>query len=368
MKSILRFLIFIVVAALAVSTLYFWRLAQDGEPGPPPLPADPPAPAGSRLEGLAALDEEFVRLVSDAKQSVVSITARQQVQVALRTGNAFQPFRSLGQLQLQPNLGSGVVVSRQGHIITNVHVIRGANEIDARLNDGRIYPATVLGVDPATDLAVLKIDADNLLPMPLANSDLVRSGQMVFAVGNPYGLHETVTQGIISGIGRTSSEAANEFFQTDTAVNPGNSGGPLINLRGEVIGINNAIHTNTGAWQGISFAIPSNTVRRVFDDIRSYGRVIRTWLGVESDLPRTVRGAAMPGVRIQSVLEGSPAQKSGLLPEDVIVEFNGKPVNGLIDLRNRVLETEAGQQVGARVLRDGFPVNLNLIMEEYPRS
>lgn len=364
MKSILRFLLFIAIAALVVSTLYFWRLAQTHAPEPV---AATPAISG-RLEGLAALDDEFIRLVNEAKQSVVSITARQQVQVAMRTGNAIQPFRALGQMQLQPNLGSGVVVSKDGHIITNVHVIRGANEIDARLNDGRVYPATVLGVDPATDIAVLKIDADNLNPMPLANSDLVRSGQMVFAVGNPYGLHETVTQGIISGIGRTSSEAANEFFQTDTAVNPGNSGGPLINLRGEVIGINNAIHTNTGAWQGISFAIPSNTVRRVFDDIRIHGRVVRTWLGVESVPPGARLGSVIPGVRIQGVLEGSPAQKSGIRSEDVIVEFNGKPVNGLIDLRNRVLETEAGERVTARVLRNGVPVNLELIMEEYPRS
>jgi len=360
-KSILRFLLFIIFAALAVSTLYFWRLAHEIAPGRSEAPAS--AEPALSLKGLAALDEEFTQLVNAAKQSVVSITVPQRVPVALRTGNSSQPFR-LGQMQLPPNLGSGVIVSAEGHIITNVHVINGAREIDARLNDGRIYPAKVLGIDPATDIAVLKIDADNLSPMALANSDLVRSGQMVFAVGNPYGLHETVTQGIISGIGRTSSEAANEFFQTDTAVNPGNSGGPLINLQGEVIGINNAIHTNTGAWQGISFAIPSNTVRRVFDDIRTHGRVIRTWLGVESIRQQ----GADKGVPIWATNEGSPAEKAGILPGDVLVEFNGKPVDGILDLRKRVLETEAGQRVSARVLRNGSPVRFDLVMEEYPRS
>lgn len=362
MKSILRFLLFIAIAALVVSTLYFWRLSQTHAPTVM-SPIATPSALPYKLDALAALDEEFTRLVNDSKQSVVSITARQKTQVAVRTGNPNQPFR-LGQYQSAPNLGSGVFVSTEGHIITNVHVIRGANEIDARLNDGRVLPATVLGGDPLTDIAVLKVDGGDFQPLKLANSDNVRSGQMVFAVGNPYGLHETVTQGIISGIGRTSSEAANEFFQTDTAVNPGNSGGPLINLRGEVIGINNAISTETGGWQGISFAIPSNTVKRVFDDVRNYGRVVRTWLGVESIKQEDVD---KPGVPIFATNEASPAEKAGILPGDLLVEFNGKTVNGILDLRKRVLETQANQRVPVTVLRNGRTVNLNLLMEEDPR-
>ena len=166
-------------------------------------------------------------------------------------------------------------------MVTNVHVIEGADEIVASLSDGRRLPAKLLGADPLTDLAVLKIEAENLRPLSFADSEKVRVGQLVFAVGNPFGLQETITQGIISARERLfSSEVSNEFFQTDAAINPGNSGGPLVNIRGEIVGLNNFIFSQSGGSQGIGFSIPANTVRRVLDQILEHGRVLRPRLGV----------------------------------------------------------------------------------------
>jgi serine protease Do len=380
MSSIFRFLVFLAVIALAISALYFWRayhLAQF-PPAPevlPPAeaetaPREPVAGLPGSLATLAQLDRDFQALVQRVRPSVVSITAENELIV-----NQHQP-RRLGTLRLPPNLGSGVIVSPEGHIVTNLHVIRGTRTINVHLYDGRTYPARVVGADPLTDIAVLSIDADQLQPLAFGDSDEVRPGQIVFAVGNPYGLQETVTQGIISGIGRrSSSETVNEFFQTDTAINPGNSGGPLLNLRGEIIGINNAIHTQTGGWQGISFSIPSNTAKRVFDDLRTHGRVTRTWFGVAWGRPLTpelARQLGLPlqqqGVMIHHTVEGSPAEAAGLQAGDVIVEFNGRKIVDGIDLRNRVAESEVGQTVRIKALRGGRPVEFTVQLAEFPSA
>lgn len=373
MKSIFRFLIFLAVAASLVSALYFWRafsLATKPEvsPGPPSSDAPPPVVSGA-LAALPALDREFQQLVDSVRPSVVSITAENQLKI--RNG----AYPGWGTLRLPPNLGSGVIVSADGHVVTNLHVIRDANSILVHLNDGRVLPARILGADPLTDIAILKIEAEDLRPLPFGDSDLVRPGQIVLAIGNPYGLQETVTQGIVSGIGRRSeSEAVNEFFQTDTAINPGNSGGPLLNIRGEIIGINNFIHTQSGGWQGISFSIPSNTARRVFDDIVRHGRVIRSWFGVGWDthitpaLASRLRLPSTNGVLIRSVYDASPAARAGIQPGDVIVEFSGKPIRDGFDLRNRVAETEAGQVATVRVIRNGSPVELKVELQEFPGS
>lgn len=380
MANVLRFLLFVALLSGIVAALFFWRLLSDPSTQaalptatevPPKLPGPPKI--GGSLSALQALDQAFQELISKARPSVVSITARGNAGSDARIGLLRPYYGRRGVVELPPQLGSGVVVSEQGHIITNLHVIQGAELIEVMLGDGRSLPAKVLGSDPFTDIAVLQVPAENLVPMPLGDSDKVRAGQIVFAIGNPYGLHETVTQGIISGIGRrSSSELVNEFFQTDTAVNPGNSGGPLINLDGEIIGINNAIHSQSGAWQGISFAIPSNTARRVFDDIRAYGRVVRTWFGVVTFppgvLPPTQNRAGMSGVGIYFTSENSPAERSGIQPGDIIVEFNGKAITDTIDLRNRVAETEAGQTVQVKIVRQGTELMLAVMMDEYPRG
>lgn len=377
-----RFAVFVALAALAVSVLYFWRSGSA-----PVVVADNGSilsvnggtaeyVTAGRFPGLAAMDEEFSRLVSETMPAVVSITASQSAILRGRMQHMTRHYTPWGRFQAPMGLGSGVIVSPHGHVITNLHVIESADQIDVQLGDGRSFQAEILGADPRTDLAVLRIAADGLQWLPFADSDQVRAGQMVFAVGNPYGLQETVTQGIISAVGRRStSEVVNEFFQTDTAINRGNSGGPLLNLRGEVVGINNSITTESGGWQGIGFAIPSNTARRVFEDIRDHGRVVRTWFGVEM-LPRALNARELDslglpdggGALVLVAVDNSPAEKIGVRAGDVITEFNGRRVRDFIDLRNRVAETEAGQSVDVRLYRDGEEQVLNVRMEASPHG
>ena len=363
MNSLQRFLIFVATIALATSGLYFWKAFPSASEPTPHLPA--PSVQG-RYSSLAQIDQEFQQVVQQVTPSVVSITAEKKVPI-------HQPQSRLqGILQTPPNLGSGVIVSNKGYVVTNLHVIENAHAIQVQLFDGNTFPATIIGTDALTDIAILKIPGEHLQALPFGNSDTVRPGAMVFAMGNPYGLQETVTQGIISGIGRRStSETVNEFFQTDTAINPGNSGGPLLNIKGEIIGINNAIHTQSGGWQGISFAIPANTVKRVFEDILKSGRVIRTWLGVawgRTITPALANQLGLPnenGVLIQYTIENSPAAKAGIQAGDVITEFNGKKITDGIDLRNRVAEISIGQIVPITLIRNGHPMNLKVRFLEF---
>jgi serine protease Do len=341
MKSLLRFLGFVVLSAALVAAVYFWRKANPPQGNAPPLPS------------LAALDEEFTSLVAQVLPSVVSINA---LPATVTDPRALLLRRMMG--APGPSSGSGVIVSQEGHIVTNLHVIAGAGAVEVQLGDGRSLPAALVGADSLSDIAILKIEADALRPLPFADSDRVKVGQMVFAVGNPLGLHETVTQGIVSAKGRRAqSEAANEFFQTDAAINPGNSGGPLLNLNGEVIGIANSISLQ---GQGIGFAIPSNTVRHVFESIRDHGRFIRPWFGAQvfprpitQQLAAQLRLPDTAGALVLLVFPNSPAEQAGLKPGDVIITYNDKPIRDAIDLRNRVVESEIGQKVLLQIRRGG---------------
>jgi serine protease Do len=361
MKSLLRFLLFVLIAAAAVGSIYIWKQTLPNGLG---KPEDQTTPATSLL---SKLDREFTALVNRALPSVVSIEAIPADSVDPRV----QMLRFLfggDQPNLRPS-GSGVIVSENGHVVTNLHVVSNARAVQVQLADGRTLPARFVGADSPSDIALLKIEAEGLQPLPFGDSDKVNVGQMVFAVGNPLGLQETVTQGIVSAKGRRAlSEAANEFFQTDAAINPGNSGGPLVNLEGEIIGINNSISPQ---GQGIGFAIPSNTVRRVFESIRDHGRFIRPWFGayMRSLTPRLAQQLGLPdasGVLILLVYEGSPAEKGGLKSGDVIIEFNGKTVRDLIDLRNRVAETDIGQEIAMRVRREGTELLLRTVVAAEP--
>lgn len=365
MKSLFRFLIFVAILGVAVGALYLWKSSTTPTPPPPAPPV-----VKTQLPTLEAIDREFTTLVAEVLPSVVSInsipadTVNPRVQF-LRRLFGVQPGAT------PPQMGSGVVVSHEGHIVTNYHVIDGAGAVEVTLSDGRVLPAKFLGADPPSDIAILKVDPEGLHPIAWGNSDVVRVGQMVLAVGNPLGLQETVTQGIISGKGRrATSEAANEFFQTDAAINRGNSGGPLLNLQGELIGINNMIPMQA---QGIAFSIPSNTVRRVFDSIREHGRFIRPWFGAmmnpitlqlarQLDLPDNV------GALVLVTYAGSPAEKAGLEPGDVILEYNGRPIVDHIDLRNRVAESQIGEQVKLKVRRKGQILNLQTVIAPEPTN
>jgi serine protease Do len=347
MQSILRFFLFLALLGAVLSALWFWRAATNATAlvsAPAEVASVDPVRGTMSLQQM---DREFQELVARIRPSVVSITAE--------------------------NALAGVLVSSEGHIVTNLHVIQQAQSILVHLFDGRNFPARVLGADPMTDIAILKIDAPDLSPAVFGNSDEVRPGQMVFAIGNPYGLQETVTQGIISGIGRRSTtESVNEFFQTDTAINPGNSGGPLIDLRGEVIGINNHITSQTGGWQGIGFSIPANTARRVYEDIRDLGRVQRSWFGIAwsrvltPDLASQLGLPDTSGVLVQYTMDQSPAARAGLQAGDVITEFQGRRIADGIDLRNRIAEAEVGAEVVVRFYRDGQPREVQVKLEEFP--
>ncbi|MEO8204901.1 MAG: trypsin-like peptidase domain-containing protein [Chthoniobacterales bacterium] len=372
MKSILRFLTFLLIIILCVVALFFWKRAHVVESQ---LAIAAPAPVIQASSGssLAALDAEFIQTVNNTLPSVVSIQSL--------TSRAAQNL--LTQFLSQPRsaapegeIGSGVIVSKDGYIVTNMHVVQRGESIDVILHDGRRYPATLAGSYAPADLAILKIDADNLQPLRIGNSDDVQVGQMVFAVGNPYGLQESVSQGIISAKGRRSpnESSMNEFFQTNATLNPGNSGGPLVDIRGELIGINNFIFSKSGGSQGIGFAIPSNTVRKVFNDIVSKGRVVRPYLGFESwgtITPQISAQLKLPdtnGVLVGGVQNGSPAEAAGLMQGDVIRKLNNKIITDFRELRNRVVETTPGETVPLEVIRKGKAKILDVKIQEEPNE
>ena len=256
----------------------------------------------------------------------------------------------------QRSLGSGVIVDPSGYVITNNHVVAEADEILVRLKEGKEYPAKIVGRDPKTDLALIKIEADHKLPfLTLGDSDKLRVGDWVLAVGNPFGLEHTVTAGIISAKGRIIGAGPyDNFIQTDASINPGNSGGPLIDLEGQVVGINTAI---VPQGQGIGFAIPVNTTKRIMAQLREKGRVIRGWLGVTiqpvtKELAEKFGLDEPMGALVADVVPGSPADKAGLKRGDVIVGYAGKPVKDMHALPRLVAETKVGSEVNLEVVRD----------------
>ncbi len=374
-----RFLFIVLVAALvAFATYRYMRLAHSG--GPRRVP-EKYTPAGvSKIDPkdvqiLSALDAEYSRIVAAVIPSVVCVTTQRRI----AESPVVDPFEFLfrnrqgrPRERLQTSLGSGVIVSREGHILTNHHVIRDMDKIEVQLTDGRTEPAQLVGSDEQTDIAVLKIEARNIEPLPLGDSDEVRVGQMVFAVGNPFGLSETVTKGIISAKGRRAmADSAVEFLQTDAAVNQGNSGGPLLNLRGEIVGINSAIYSETGGWLGISFAIPANVARRALESLLTRGRIVRGYLGVAMqtltpELAQQLGARGLGGALVTEVFPGSPAEKAGLKPRDIVRKVQGRDISDILALRSRVAETEIGGKLALAVLRDGHEVALTATIEEAP--
>ncbi len=270
------------------------------------------------------------------------------------------------------SLGSGVVVDdRRGYVITNHHVIENAQEVFVTLRDGRRLNAMVVGVDPETDVAVVKVPPENLTALKFADSDAHRVGDFVVAIGNPFGLGQTVTSGIISAVGRTGLgiEGYEDFIQTDASINPGNSGGALVNLRGELVGINTAILAPSGGNVGIGFAIPSNMVKQVMDHIVTSGEVRRGQLGVSAqDLTPALAAAfdipARQGAVIVAVERGSPADKVGLRPGDIVVALNERKVRSAADFRNSVGLLSIGQEVQLDILRTGRPRTLTAYIAE----
>jgi serine protease Do len=278
------------------------------------------------------------------------------------------PQRMLGQ-------GSGFIVTPDGYILTNNHVVGEADKVTVQLEDGREFTAKVIGADPRSDVAVIKIDADRLPVLPLGDSDALAVGDWVLAVGNPFGLSHTITAGIVSAKGRSSVGIADyeNFIQTDAAINPGNSGGPLVDLDGKAVGMNTAIFSRSGGYMGIGFAIPINMVVSIRDQLIEHGSVTRGYLGVTiQDLtPELARGFGMEGQKgalVAAVSEGSPAEKAGLKRGDVIVEFAGKPVTDIGDFRNRVAMMAPGTREKITVVRLGKRQSLEVGIGKLPEE
>ncbi|MDX1950578.1 MAG: DegQ family serine endoprotease [Verrucomicrobiota bacterium] len=279
-----------------------------------------------------------------------------------------------GQMPRQHGLGSGVIVTEDGYILTNNHVIDNADEIKIALDNGDEYYAKVVGKDPKTDIAVLKVEATQLPYITVGDSDQIEVGDIVLAVGNPFGIGQTVTMGMVSAMGRGNMGIDYEdFIQTDAAINPGNSGGALVDAEGRLIGINTAILSRSGGNQGIGFAVPVNLAKHVMDNLVEHGRVIRGFMGVNiqdvtRDLAKEFDIEERGGALVADVTSKSPAEKAGLKTGDVITSFNGKPVKDSRHLRIQVSQTNPGESIPLKVSRGGREMELKVTLQEMPNN
>src|ERR1039457_6485232 len=383
MKNLIKFIVFVALLAAGISWLYDYRL-KHGElhllaramPEKYTLASEASVDP-KQIGTLDNLNRERRTLVSSVIPSVVSVKTSRKVAVRRQYGldpsDYFnrnpRPFRNPNDEALvQNSLGSGVIVSNEGHIITNNHVVDQVDEIEVQLSDGRTRKARLVGADAQLDLAVLKVDEPGGKPLKLGDSDLVQAGDFVLAIGNPFGFEETVTDGIISSKGRPNRvDGFGDYLQTNAAINPGNSGGPLINLRGEVVGINTAIISRSGGSQGIGFAIPSNTVRMALESLLKQGRIIRGYLGIQThQSPLGQPNTDTEGVVVANVFPDSPAAQAQLQKGDVIRKFNGRDVRSLPELRNLVSQVELNKNVELEVVRNGNPMKVTTAIKEQP--
>ena len=356
---------------------------------------DAPPQAVSMAEALSTAFRDAAKTISPSVVNItmvdrpenVSLDGSQQGRQQLRgyrqrmPDDLFRRFFGDGQGEIIPfNMqpmpqperrgeGSGVIIKSDGYILTNNHVVQGADELSVKLGDGREFSATVVGADPDSDLAVIKIDTTDLPAAKFGDSDALQQGDWVVAVGNPFGLDHTVTAGVVSakGRGNIGLNTYEDFIQTDAAINPGNSGGPLVNLHGEMVGINSAIHSSNGGSDGIGFAIPANLAQHVADSLMATGRVDRGWIGVSvqalnPDLASAFKHAGNDGVLVTSVMDGTPAKESGLQSGDIIVRVDRKAIESPRDLINTIGEREPGERVDLTIEREGavetIPVKL----------
>jgi len=336
----------------------------------PPVPA--PAPE------LLSSQQAFIEVSEKVTPAVVNIRAEH-----IRRGGDLGPlfdeyfgdlFKQHPPRQRQAqSLGSGFLLTSDGYILTNEHVIKGAEQISVRLSDQRVYRGEVVGVDPRTDVAVLKIETEEELPtVVFGDSDRIRVGEWALAIGNPFGLDRTLTVGVISATGRANVgiEDYEDFIQTDASINPGNSGGPLLNIYGEVIGINTAI---VASGQGIGFAIPVNLARLIADQLMETGDVTRGWLGVSiqpmtAELAESFGLQRITGALVNQVVAGSPAEKAGLLRGDVLLSLEGKEIRGVRELQLLVASTPVGKTVRVGILRDGDSRDLEVTIVAMPEA
>ena len=327
---------------------------------------------GAETVGVAPVD--FTKAAEMSVGAVVHVKTKYNVYGKQQYVDPFYQFffgRPQQQQQSQAQAtGSGVILSQDGYIVTNNHVIQQANEIEVVLNDKRSFPAKLIGTDPNTDIALLKIEATGLPTLEMGNSDDLKVGEWVLAVGNPFNLTSTVTAGIVSAKARNinildAEMKIESFIQTDAAVNPGNSGGALVNTRGELVGINTAIASQTGSYAGYAFAVPTSIVQKVVADLRQYGSVQRALLGIRmlditSDVQQYYGLNSLEGVYIVEVVDGSAADKGGVVEGDVIVAVDGATVNSSSELQEKIARKNPGDEVTLTVKRDGKRLDLRV--------
>jgi serine protease Do len=344
-----------------------------------------PAISKEATDILSKVGDAMAEVAAAVKPAVVNISSTQTV----KTGGVPSPFfndpffrRFFGdefgspekpREQKRASLGSGVIVDRDGYILTNYHVVKDADEIKVKLSDKREFEGKVIGADSKTDLAVVKIASNHLPIIKLGDSGRLKVGETVIAIGNPFGLNQTVTSGIVSATGRANVGIADyeDFIQTDAAINPGNSGGALVNVRGELVGINTAIFSTSGGYQGIGFAIPSSMAKVVMENLIKKGKVVRGWLGVSTqtitpDLAKQFNLKEDKGALVSDIIQGSPAEKAGIRRGDVIVQYDGREVDEPSHLRNMVASTPPNREVTLHVLREGKLVTMRVSIEELP--
>ena len=350
--------------------------------------------SGAGLDGpeISLLEQQnhaYERIAQSVTPAIVNIRTTQVVKVQQSPMFSDPFFRQffgdmfggVPRQQAEHALGSGVIVNPDGYIVTNNHVIQHATDISVMLKDKRSFKGKVVGADPQTDLAVVKIEANSLPTAPLGDSAALHVGDTVMAFGNPFGLSNTVTRGSVSALGRpgTGMDKLEDFIQTDAAINPGNSGGALVSVRGQVIGIPTFILSGNsgpggeGGFMGIGFAIPSNTVKHVMEDLLKNGKVSRGYLGatissMDTEMAKQFKSPDVNGALVQDVTPGGPAEKAGLKAGDVIRKFNGQPVDGSDELTTTVANSSPGTEATLEILRDGKPMTVKLALGERPAN
>ncbi len=341
------------------------------------VPLPPPVQSVS-LPGPGTAPTSYSAAARRASPAVVSITASH---VAVRRPRADDPlFDLFGERarqvpeERQLGLGSGVIVSSAGYLLTNNHVIEGADDVEVELGDGRSARARTIGTDPESDIAVLKIDLDRLPVIAFGDVDRLQVGDVVLAIGNPFGVGQTVTSGIVSALGRNSLgiNIFENFIQTDAAINPGNSGGALVDTNGNLLGINTAIFSRTGGSLGIGFAIPVSTARQVMESLIKDGQVIRGWIGVEPrdltpEIAKTLELSVTQGVLITGVVQSGPASAGGLRPGDVVLKIAGTPVANTPQLLNAVAALKPRETATISVQRGASPLEIKVTVAQRPR-
>ncbi len=329
---------------------------------------------------LNKINEASRAIAQDVVPVVVSISSKRVVKLGEGEfpkewpfGGDFFKYFQIPKEQVQRSLGSGVIVSEEGYILTNNHVVEGADELKVILSDKREFEAKVVGRDPLTDIAVVKVEGKDLPVARLGDSDDIQVGDMVYAIGSPFGLTSTLTQGVVSAVGRQvgvigDNFGIENFIQTDAVINPGNSGGPLVNIKGEVIGINTAIATQSWHYEGYGFAVPVNLARKIMRDLIDRGKVVRAFLGISmSDVDESMANAfgleKPKGVLVQEVI-GDPARKAGIKPGDIIIQIDGQDVNRANQVQSMVLQKNPGDKISIKLIRENKEKKIEVTLGE----